>query len=153
MHFLEFKIPPVALLLICIAGMASAQLYLPHIGLATWVSLTLGGILLSVGLFTIMLAVWQFRRYQTTVNPLQPENTRQLLTTGILSISRNPMYLGFVLLIVATGITLQSMVFPLVSIIFIMYMTRFQIIPEERALHALFPNDFSNYCNNTRRWI
>ena len=153
MHFLELKIPPVAILLICITGMASAQLYLPHIGLAHWLAISLASLFLFSGLLCIMLAVWQFRRHQTTVNPLQPENASQLLTTGILSISRNPMYMGFILLIIASGIALQSMLFPLVCIVFITYMTRFQIYPEERALHALFPQEFKRYCQTTRRWI
>jgi hypothetical protein len=66
---------------------------------------------------------------------------------------RNPMYLGFVLLIIASGMALQSMLFPLVCSPFIVYMTHFQIIPEERALNALFPKDFNLYCQKTKRWI
>jgi protein-S-isoprenylcysteine O-methyltransferase Ste14 len=153
MHFLELKIPPVAILLICITGMASAQLYLPQIGLAHWLAISIGSLFLLSGLLYIMLAVWQFRRHQTTVNPMQPESASQLLTTGMLSISRNPMYLGFVLLIIASGMALQSMLFPLVCSAFIVYMTHFQIIPEERALNALFPKDFNLYCQKTKRWI
>jgi protein-S-isoprenylcysteine O-methyltransferase Ste14 len=56
-------------------------------------------------------------------------------------------------LIIASGIALQSMLFPFVCLVFIIYMTRFQIYPEERALHALFPKEFKRYCQTTRSWI
>lgn len=153
MSFLELKIPPVATLLICITGMASAQVYLPAIGLSWWVSILMAGIFLTIGLIIIMLAVWVFRRHKTTVNPFQPELSSQLLTTGVMRISRNPMYLGFVFLIIASGFALQSIIFPFVAAVFILYMTRFQIIPEERSLNALFPLVFSEYCKKSRRWI
>ncbi len=153
MHFLELKIPPAALLIICIAGMLSAQVYLPLMPLNLWIKWGLTGVLLSGALIIIMLAVWHFRQHTTTVNPMQPEQTKQLLTNGVMQYTRNPMYLGFLMLIIATGIAMQSYIFPIVSLVFITWITRFQIIPEERALNALFPIEFIQYCKTTRRWI
>lgn len=153
MNFLELKIPPVALLLIAISGMGSAQLYLPHLGLPHWLALGLSGISFTIGMTFILLAVWVFRKHRTTVNPHTPENSSTLITSGILQHTRNPIYLGFVLLIIATGLAMQSIMFPLFTIGFIFYITRFQIMPEERTLQALFPQDFTQYAKLTRRWI
>ena len=153
MNFLELKIPPVAILLIAISGMGSAQLYLPSIGLPKWFTLSLAMLSLIIGLTIIMLAVWRFRKHRTTVNPHSPENSSTLITSGILQHTRNPMYLGFVFLIIAAGIAMQSFLFPVVTIAFILYMTHFQIMPEERALYALYPNEYTQYSQSTRRWI
>lgn len=153
MNFLELKIPPVALLLIAISGMGSAQLYLPNLGLPNGFALSLAIINLTIGLTIIILAVWHFRQQRTTVNPHFPENSSLLITSGILQRTRNPMYLGFVFVIIAAGLAMQSFLFPIVAIGFILYVTRFQIIPEERALLKLFSQEFAQYTKSTPRWI
>lgn len=153
MNFLELKIPPAALLLIAISGMGSAQLYLPNLGLPNRFALSLAIVNLTIGLTIIILAVWHFRRQRTTVNPHFPENSSLLITSGILQRTRNPMYLGFVFIIIAAGLAVQSFLFPIVAIGFILYITRFQIIPEERALLKLFPQEFAQYTKSTPRWI
>ena len=91
MNFLELKIPPVALLLIAISGMGSAQLYLPNLGLPNGFALSLAIINLTIGLTIIILAVWHFRQQRTKVNPPFTENISLLITSGILQRTRNPM--------------------------------------------------------------
>ena len=105
-----------------------------------------------VGLTICLAGVWSFHRAHTTVNPLHPERASALVESGIYRYTRNPMYLGFVLILLAWALLLGSPVAILGVPGFILYMNRFQIVPEERALAALFGTAFSRYCERVRRW-
>jgi protein-S-isoprenylcysteine O-methyltransferase Ste14 len=101
----------------------------------------------------LFLAAGLFREHQTTVNPLKPETASQLVTSGVFSLSRNPMYLGMLLILVALSIRFNPMGGILTCTVFIGFITKFQIIPEEIAMQKLFSEKFNSYCKNTRRWI
>lgn len=100
-----------------------------------------------------LLAFASFRLARTTINPLDPSRASVLVTRGIFRISRNPMYLSLLLLLVAYAVRLGSWVEWLVPALFATYVTRFQIIPEERILAAKFGAAFLAYKSRTRRWI
>lgn len=103
---------------------------------------------------TICLAgVLSFRRARTTVNPLHPERATALVDSGIYRFTRNPMYLGFAIILLAWAVLLGSLVALPGVAVFVLYMNRFQIRPEERALNALFGDEFSRYCARVRRWV
>ena len=95
----------------------------------------------------------QFRRAGTTVNPLSPGNARRVVTTGVFAWTRNPMYLGMAAALVGLSTWLGTWPALLVAAAFCAYLTRFQIVPEERALHDLFGEPYARYCRRVRRWI
>lgn len=68
-------------------------------------------------------------------------------------VSRNPMYLSLLLLLVAYAVRLDSPVPWLGPIAFVGYVNRFQIGPEERALQAKFGEACLRYRARTRRWL
>ncbi len=106
-----------------------------------------------VGLVCNLLPKLRFRRIGTTVNPMHPQATRHLVTDGLHRYSRNPMYLGQLLLLIAWAIFLGNglaMAFPA---LFGLYITRFQILPEERALAARFGDTYATYRREVRRWL
>ena len=112
-----------------------------------------GSFMIINGLIIILSAIILFKKYQTTISPLNPSNATKLITNGIYKFSRNPMYLG--LLLVLLGI---SIIFNLTGgfffiLLFISYMNLFQIIPEENAMVDLFKDEFLEYKENVRRWI
>lgn len=111
------------------------------------------GVLLIVGLLLMFVAVASFIAAKTTVNPLRPSRTSSLVTTGIFRISRNPMYLGDLLVLAALAVWLGNVVNVVLLVFFIWYINRFQIIPEERALTNLFGESYVAYCSRVRRWL
>jgi protein-S-isoprenylcysteine O-methyltransferase Ste14 len=105
------------------------------------------------GLFFCVAGVVSFRRAKTTVNPLKPETASSLVDSGIYRISRNPMYLGFALLLLSLSVFLSSS-WSLVGVVgFVLYMNAFQITPEERALEAIFESGYTSYKSQVRRWL
>ena len=94
-----------------------------------------------------------FRKYRTTVNPMHPESTTALVTTGIYSFTRNPMYVGLLLVLAAWAAWLSNLLALVILPVFVAYVSRFQIVPEERALAARFGEQFALYCRRVRRWV
>jgi protein-S-isoprenylcysteine O-methyltransferase Ste14 len=97
--------------------------------------------------------VLSFRRAKTTVNPLKPETSASLVSTGVYSFTRNPMYLGMALVLLAWAAYLASPWALAGPALFALYITRFQIIPEERVLARLFGTSFAEYRKRVRRWL
>ena len=94
-----------------------------------------------------------FRRARTTVNPLKPDSASSLVDSGIYRLTRNPMYLGFALALLGWGIFLSNPLSLAMLFVFVGYMNRFQIVPEERALESLFGDAFKAYRSKVRRWL
>ena len=113
----------------------------------------IGGLILLLGVVTAVLATLLFKKDKTTVNPRDPEKTTTLVTNGIFSITRNPMYLGLFLSISSTVLFFGSWFGIIILIFFLWYITKFQIIPEEEAMEKLFGNKYDEYRQNVRRWI
>ncbi len=153
MQFLELRIPPAVLVLLY----AAMMLGLVRVG--DWASLSIPAsewiavILALLGSAIIFKAAYSFLLVKTTVNPLKPELTITLIREGVYAISRNPMYLGFALLLLAWGVFLQNMLAILWMLTFMIYMNRFQIVPEERVLGAKFGQLYRQYCVSVRRWL
>lgn len=104
--------------------------------------------------FAIIVAgVMEFRRANTTVNPLMPEATSALVTGGVYRFTRNPMYLGMSIILLAWAVHLSHPLSLLGVGAFAAYIHRYQIVPEEKALRALFPGAFEAYARNVRRWL
>lgn len=149
---LENKIPPPVIAIIFAAGMwwisgitSGVQPWSWRYPAALFVAL--------IGIFFCLAGVVSFRIAKTTVNPLKPEKTSSLVCSGIYRVSRNPMYVGFALLLTAWAIYLSSF-WSLIGVVgFVLYMNRFQIRPEERALLVLFGPEFERYKSNTAKWL
>src|SRR5690554_3959289 len=109
--------------------------------------------LFIAGLLIALAGVIGFRRARTTVNPMQPETSRVLVQTGIYRFTRNPMYLGFLLMLAGYGVWLANLPALVWLIGYVLYLTQFQIIPEERWLSQKFGADFQYYRERVRRWF
>lgn len=94
-----------------------------------------------------------FVRAKTTVNPMKPENANRLVTDGLYRISRNPMYLALAFTFIAWGLHLANPLCAAPIILWIVYITEFQIKPEEEALRKKFGAEYEDYCRRVRRWI
>ena len=105
-----------------------------------------------VGLIVIG-GIMEFRRVKTTVNPINPNLASTIVTSGVYRFTRNPMYFGMFLLLTAFSIKYLNILSPIFLTGYIVYMNRFQIIPEEKALTEKFGDDYLEYKRSVRRWI
>lgn len=110
-------------------------------------------LLLASGLLVTVLGVARFRAAGTTIDPTRPERAAQLVVGGIYRYTRNPMYLGFTLTLLAWAVGLGSAWSLAGPVLFVLYIGRFQIAPEERALAARFGDAFHDYAGRVRRWL
>ena len=153
MRALENRIPPPIVAALFGLLMWLAARYTQGLDLAYSVRVLVALLVLAIGVFFSVAGVLSFRQAQTTVNPLKPETASALVRSGIYQYSRNPMYVGFALLLLAWACYLASP-FALFGVLgFVLYMNRFQIRPEERALISLFGSEYSVYQTQVRRWL
>ena len=150
---LENRIPPPVIGLLCALLMWTSA---PHVApviakdslrLAGAAAFALAGIAVDIA------GILSFRAARTTVNPLQPDRASSLVVRGIFRYSRNPMYLGMALVLVAWAVWLARPLLLLGVVAFVLYMNRFQIAPEERAMARIFGEDYVEYRRRVRRWL
>lgn len=99
------------------------------------------------------LALYDFHKHNTTFHPHTPEKTSTVVDSGIYAYSRNPMYLALVLVLLALALYLKNVTCFAIIPLFICYITRYQIKPEEVMLDKLFPMDYQAYSQKVRRWL
>jgi len=104
-----------------------------------------GALLVAAGFAVDLLSILRFRSEETTVNPLKPENTTSLLTSGIYSVTRNPMYLGMAIMLVGAALLMRCLSPLVMPLVFCLVVTVMQILPEERALEKLFGEEYTAY--------
>jgi protein-S-isoprenylcysteine O-methyltransferase Ste14 len=156
MHVLALKVPPLAVGLLIAAIM----------WLAAWATPTLRFVFPARSFFSVAfvvtggvisgLGIASFRRAKTTVNPMKPDSSSSLVMSGVAGIytyTRNPMYLGFLFILVGWAIFLSNVLAFFLLPGFILYMNRFQIEPEEKALASRFGEVFVSYASRVRRWL
>lgn len=152
-HRLELKVPPLALVLLAALLMWLGARWFPALGFRfPGQSLVAWGLGIA-GAFICALGLVEFKRARTTVNPTKPGSASSLVRTGIYRRTRNPMYLGFLLMLCAWALAMGNPLALMIPPAFVAYMNRFQIRPEERALTALFGDAFRDYCREVRRWF
>lgn len=105
------------------------------------------------GLALVIYSMYTLYRARTTIDPIFPEKATSLITTGPFSISRNPIYLALLLILMAWIIRLGNVVAVLLSLTFVWHLTRFQIKAEEEALEEKFGKAYQEYKLKVRRWI
>jgi len=153
MRRLELRIPPLVVTLgfaVAMFGLAHAapglSFVLPgHVAIALALT-ALGGVVAAAGVIA-------FRRERTTVNPMTPDAASSIVCSGIYRVSRNPMYLGFLLALAGWAAYLSNAASALLLPAFVLYMNTCQIEPEERALLAKFGPPFAQYMSRVRRWV
>ncbi|MDV6316612.1 isoprenylcysteine carboxylmethyltransferase family protein [Idiomarina sp. HP20-50] len=152
MKSLELKVPPVVVVAV-VAGLMWLTAHYTEAFNQFYVGQRAAAIfLLALGVLLPLLGILSFSRAQTTVDPRDPGKSTELVTNGIYQRTRNPMYLGFFFLLMAWGVYLGS-VFSLWGLaLYVAYMNRFQIMPEERILTETFGEVYKNYCQKTGRW-
>lgn len=106
-----------------------------------------------LGLALMVVAAWQFHRSRTTINPARPEKSERLVADGLYAYSRNPMYMGDLILLLAWAVYLGDPINLIWPAIFVWIMNRVQIRSEERALAAHFGEPYRRYCERVRRWF
>jgi protein-S-isoprenylcysteine O-methyltransferase Ste14 len=112
-----------------------------------------GGFLVAIAIAIAAAGVMAFRRARTTVDPINPERVSTLVSDGIYRVTRNPMYLGFVLMLGGWTLALGSAAGLVVLLSYAVYLDRFQIPPEEHALRSHFGAEFDAYAARVRRWL
>jgi len=150
---LELKVPPpaLALLLALFMWLVSSFVAPLEVPFRWRVGATLA--LALVGLGFSVAGVAAFRRARTTINPTKPATASALVSGGVYRLTRNPMYLGLFLLLLALAVLLSNPVALLLVPVFVLYINRFQITPEERALSSLFGGEYAAYKERVRRWL
>jgi protein-S-isoprenylcysteine O-methyltransferase Ste14 len=150
---LELKVLPVALGVIVAALMWCARSAAPALDFRFPASFLSSASLALLGAVICLSGVVSFRRAKTTVNPMRPDSTSSLVVSGIYKYTRNPMYLGFLLVLLGWATFLSNLAALALLPAFVVYMNHFQIKPEERALGSLFAQEYQAYLARVRRWI
>lgn len=153
MDRLELKIPPVLVVALVAAAMWALARTTLTLDPAPWLRIGSAALLLVKGAWMAAAGVIEFRRASTTVNPMRPNDSSAIVDSGIYRHSRNPMYLGFLFVLLAWAVWLAAPWSLLGPVAFVAWMTRFQIVPEERALAERFGDDYRAYCRRVRRWV
>lgn len=153
MRSLETRIPPpvAAALMLTLMWLVSA--ILPQVQVESSVRIVIAGCVALVGATFSIAGAVSFRKARTTVNPLHPEKASKLVTTSVYRITRNPMYLALLLVLLAWAIFLASPLTILGPLTFMAYINRFQICPEEKALAIIFGSEYEQYRFSVRRWL
>lgn len=153
MQTLELKVPPpIVAFLVGVAMWMVARL-LPAAHLAGEVRRMFAGICAGFGVIVAFLGFWAFRQAKTTINPVNPEKASSLVTSGIYSYTRNPMYVGLTAVLVGWAIWLSAPWALLGPVALMLYLTRFQILPEERVMSSKFDAAYDDYRKRVRRWL
>lgn len=153
MRSLELKVPPPAVLLVVGLLMWIAARLAPVFSYALPARTALAVLLGLAGVGLGVAGALRFRRAGTTINPMKPDSTSSLVDSGVYRYTRNPIYLGDLLVLIGWGIWLSNALAVLLAFVFVPYIARFQIAPEERALHERFGAAYDAYRSRVRRWI
>ena len=153
MRALELKVPPpivafVLALLMWLTPAVAGHLEISFPSRVLWAV-----VLVCVGQGIAIAGMVAFRRAKTTVNPVKASSASSLVIRGVYRYTRNPMYVGLLLTLLAFAVLLANPLAVLWVVVYVLYITRFQIIPEERVLASLFGSEYEAYKSRVRRWI
>jgi protein-S-isoprenylcysteine O-methyltransferase Ste14 len=153
MHPLDLKIPPPVVALIIALAMWAVALAAPLPQAAAALRVTVALACGAVGAAFDLSALLAFRRARTTINPMKPASTSSFVRSGVYRITRNPMYVGLVWFLLAWAAYLWSPWALPGPLLFMGYVGRFQIGPEERVLAEKFGDPYRTYLTQVRRWL
>ncbi len=153
MSGLELKVAPDVVWLLVAASMWLSSALTRGIAVPAAVRIVLAGSFFAAGIALIVAARVELDRAHTTWHPSEPGRTTSLVTAGAFRCSRNPTYLGMWLVLVGWAVVLANLLALAVTFAFMLYLTRFQIVPEERVLSALLGDQYRQYASQVRRWL
>jgi protein-S-isoprenylcysteine O-methyltransferase Ste14 len=153
MRMLELKVPPPAVALVVAAAMWGISLLAPRIDIPQMVRVIAALAIAIAGIGIAVAGAIAFRRAKTTVSPVRPDSASSLVTAGVYRFTRNPMYVGLVLALIAWTVFLAAPFALLGPVVFVAYIDRFQVVPEERALAKIFGAAYTDYRRQVRRWL
>jgi protein-S-isoprenylcysteine O-methyltransferase Ste14 len=153
MSRLDLKVAPDVVWVLVAGLMWLVSAWTPRLDVPSPLRVATAAILTVVGVWVIVRARAALARADTTWRPMTPARSTSLVTSGVYAFSRNPIYLGMLLALLGWAVLLASPAALVVSSVFVLYLDRFQIAPEERALAALLEREFSDYRGRVRRWI
>lgn len=153
MPTLDHKIPPPLVGALVAAAMWGVCTLGPQLSLPPTLKVVVVALLGVAGAAFDLSGLLAFRAARTTINPLKPERASALVTGGVYRITRNPMYVGMLLFLLAWAVYLSAVTPFAGPLLFALYITRFQIRPEERVLKANFGAHYLAYASRVRRWL
>jgi protein-S-isoprenylcysteine O-methyltransferase Ste14 len=152
-HFLELRIPPPVVFLFCAAFIWLLSIATPWVSFEFPAKNSIAMAVAAVGSLFAGAGVFSILSAGTTLSPEKPDKTTKLVVTGVYRISRNPMYLSLLLFLISLAIYLGNLAAAIPVPFFVIYINRFQIEPEERALTSRFGSEFEAYSRHVRRWL
>lgn len=147
------RVPPPIIVLVTGAAMAALDRWWPIADAVAPGRWGLVAIAAVAGIAIIAAAIRRFNDAQTTVNPLEPSKATRLVSVGIYRYTRNPMYVGLALLLVAWALWLGSASAWFGPLAFVLLIDRVQIAAEEAALERLFGAEYRTYRASVGRWL
>ena len=153
MRALELKIPPPVVALVVSVAMWGISLVTPRFEISPAFRYATVTLIALAGFGFAISGVRAIRRARTTISPIKPESATSLVTSGVYRFTRNPMYLGLCLVLLAWAVFLSSAWAVLGPVAFVLYINQFQIAPEEKVLSKLFGQAFAEYQSKVRRWL
>jgi protein-S-isoprenylcysteine O-methyltransferase Ste14 len=153
MSWLDLRIPPPVVGALVAAAMWGIAPLGPQFDVPAWFRYAAAGAFGAAGAAFDLLGLLAFRVLRTTINPLRPGRSTALATRGVYRVTRNPMYVGMVFLLLAWAVFLSAPLPFAGPVVFALYITRFQILPEERILRAMFGEKYAAYAARVRRWL
>jgi protein-S-isoprenylcysteine O-methyltransferase Ste14 len=150
---MKTRIPPPIIMLLAAILMWLLHRWMPIAQLIVSPWNRLGWFFAATGIGIAMGAFKRFKQARTTVNPREPHTASSLVTGGVFQISRNPMYLGLLLILIGWALHLGTASPWIVPPVFVIAVTLLQIIPEEQALEKLFGEPYAGYRRRVARWI
>ena len=153
MTSLELKIPPPIVTLVLALAMWGISRFTPTLEVNAIFRVVAAVLVALVGGAFTAAGVTAFRRANTTLDPTKPEAAASLITSGIYRVTRNPMYVGLLFILIGWTVFLRAPWAMVGPVAFVAYMTRFQIAPEERALASTFGEAYASYKARVRRWL
>ncbi len=153
MQSLELKIPPPVIAALVAIAMWGVSLITPLLEMFAPYHVPVAIVIVLAGIAFNVTGIVSFHQARTTINPMKPESASSLVRSGIYRVTRNPMYVGFLFVLMAWAAFLSSPLALLDPLAFFLYIDRFQIAPEERVLSSLFDTDYSDYKAKVRRWL
>ena len=145
------KIPPPILVLILVTSnyFSSKKIDLIHLPNQDLISI----IILLIGILTLINPIFKFIKSKTTIDPIKFKKVNKLIISGIYKYSRNPMYLGLLMIVISSTIFYLNIFSITTPILFVCWINRFQIKREEIFLTEKFGEEYISYKIKTRRWI
>lgn len=156
MNFLQLKCPPP--IVMALSALLALLLSQRELSFLQQQAMALDNLLwpllfLIAGMALAVAGIKEFAKHQTTINPLNPQQSSRLVVSGVYQLTRNPMYLGMLVVLLGWGDFLDNLLGFSGALVFFVYISLFQIKPEEAVMQQKFGEEFSQYSRTVRRWL